>query len=44
MGRNKKVELDLSIYATITDLKNTSVVDTSKVVKKFDTTGTSNAF
>ena len=31
-----KVELDLSNYATKTDLKNVTVVDTSKFAKKTD--------
>ena len=31
-----KVELDLSNYATKVDLKNATVVDTSKFAKKFD--------
>ena len=31
-----KVELDLSNYATIADLKNTTRVDTSKFAKNVD--------
>ena len=33
-GANVKFELDLSNYATKTDLKNTTEVDTSKFVKR----------
>ena len=33
---NVKVELDLSNYATKTDLRKATVVDTSCYVKKFD--------
>ena len=32
--KNKKVELDLSNYATKFDLKNTTGLDTSKLAKK----------
>ena len=35
-GRNGKVKLDLSNYATKSDLTNTEGVDSSKVTKKFD--------
>ena len=35
-GRRVKVELDLSNYATKTDLKNATVVDTSKFAKNVD--------
>ena len=35
-GGRVKVELDLSNYATKADLRNTTVVDTSKFVKKVD--------
>ena len=36
-SKNKiKVELDLSIYATKSDLKNTTGVDTSQFAKKDD--------
>ena len=34
LGANVKVELDLSNYATKTDLKNTAGVDTSSFAKK----------
>ena len=34
LGANVKVELDLSNYATTTDLKNTTRVDTSIFAKK----------
>ena len=35
LSRNKiEVELDLSNYATKSDLKNTTVVDTSDITKK----------
>ena len=34
LRENVKVELDLSNYATKTDLKNATGVDTSTVVKK----------
>ena len=37
-GPNVKIELDLSNYATITDLKNARVADTSDVAKKTDLT------
>ena len=33
-GRRKKVELDLSNYTTIEDLKNATGVNTSKFAKK----------
>ena len=33
-GRNVKVELDLSIYATKTDLKNVTHVDVSNLALK----------
>ena len=36
LGENVKVELDLSNYATKTDLKNATGVDTSKFAKKVD--------
>ena len=36
LGANIKKELDLSDYATRTDLKNTTVVDTSSFAKKTD--------
>ena len=36
LGANVKVELDLSNYATKTDLKNATVVDTSCFTKKTD--------
>ena len=35
-GKRIKVELDLSNYATKTDLKNATGVDTSKFAKRFD--------
>ena len=35
-GENVKVELDLSSYAAKTDFKNTTGVDASKLVEKFD--------
>ena len=35
-GRRVKVELDLSNYATKTDLQNATGVDTSKFAKKVD--------
>ena len=35
-GGRVKVELDISNYATKTDLKNTTGVDTSKFAKKVD--------
>ena len=38
LGANVKVELDLSNYATKTDLKNATVVDTSCFTKKTDLT------
>ena len=34
LGRNVKVELDLSNYATKADLKKSTSVDTSKCAKK----------
>ena len=34
LGRNVKLELDLSNYATKADLKNAAGVDTSKFTKK----------
>ena len=34
LGGRMKVELDLSDYATKADLKNATVVDTSKFAKK----------
>ena len=36
LGANVKVELDLSNYATKTDLKNVTCIDTSKLAKKID--------
>ena len=36
LGGRVKVELDLSIYATTTDLKNATCVDVSKFAKKVD--------
>ena len=36
LGGNGKVELDLSYYATKTDLKNAVGVDTSTFAKKVD--------
>ena len=36
LGANVKVELDLSNYATKTDLKNATGVDTSPFSKKTD--------
>ena len=36
LGTNVKVELDLSNYATKTDLKNAAGVDTSDFAKKTD--------
>ena len=36
LGENLKVELDLSNYATKTDLKNAAGVDTLKFTKKVD--------
>ena len=36
LGANVKVELDLSNYATKTDLKNAAGVDTSPFTKKTD--------
>ena len=36
LGGRVKVEFDLSNYATKTDLKNATVVDTSKLSKKVD--------
>ena len=36
LGANVKVELDLSNYATKTDLKNATGVDTSDFTKKTD--------
>ena len=36
LGTNVKVELDLSNYATKSDLKNASGVDTSSFAKKTD--------
>ena len=36
LGGKVKVEIDLSDYATKTDLKNTTVVDTLKFAKKTD--------
>ena len=36
LGGRVKVELDLSNYATKTDLKNATGVDMSKFAKKFD--------
>ena len=36
LGSRVKVELDLSIYETKIDLKNTTCVDTSQPAKKFD--------
>ena len=36
LGGRAKVEFDLSNYATKTDLKNATVVDTSKLSKKVD--------
>ena len=36
LGRNVKAELDLSNYATKANLKNATVVDTSKFAKKVD--------
>ena len=36
LGSNVKVELDLSNYATKTDLKNATWVDTSSFAKKTD--------
>ena len=36
LGENMKVELDLSNYATKTDLKKTTGVDTSDFAKKVD--------
>ena len=35
-GANVKVELDLSDYATKTDLKNATEIDTSSFAKKVD--------
>ena len=35
-GRRVKVELDLSNYVTVADLKNEAGVDTSKCAKKVD--------
>ena len=34
LGGKKKVELDLTIYATITDLKNATGIDASSFAKK----------
>ena len=36
LGGKMKVELELSNYATKSDLKNSASVDTSKFVKKVD--------
>ena len=36
LGRKVKVKLDLSTYATKTDLKNATGVDTSSFAKKVD--------
>ena len=36
LGANVKVELDLSNYATKTELKNATAVDTSKFAEKVD--------
>ena len=36
LGRNVKIELDLSNYATKADLKNAADDDTSKFTKKAD--------
>ena len=36
LGGRAKVELDLSNYATKTDLKNARVIDASKFSKKVD--------
>ena len=38
LGANVEVELDLSNYATKSDLKNATGVDTSKFAKKDDIT------